>query len=361
MRDKLGYNLRPHESPLKKIKRSFDLSATPEDLKSLSSAFCDYVGVKYAYPCASYSEALMAAFYAVGVGPDANAATSAYNFPEVAGSIELLGGSPVFIDSDIPSFNMNMSHLELMINNELKAVVASHMFGMPCAMDSVMEAAGIYKLFVIEDVNTSLGAVYKGVKCGNWGHISVFNFDSASLIDCGCGGMIATSNEKINARLRAIMNLGYDGSGELRIPAPDFSMSPDIGRNISESLKFIDDLLEYKYMISKHYRRELMYHSEIILPEQNPYALNTFNYFPAYFKNPSTYSKMQKILSKLRFPKRKTPVVLPTSNYYKSKYSLSADSYKNAALTFSNTLFLPNDFSSPFEKIEEMIKEVKGL
>lgn len=362
MRDnKIGYNLKPHESPYKKIRQSFDAPASPGEVAAFAADFCKYTGARFAYPVASYAEALLAAFYALNIGHGSEVATSAYNFPDAAGALEMLGARPVFVDIDIPSYNMNMSHFELMVTNGLRAVIATHMFGTPCQMDAIMEAASIYKLFVIEEVGGSLGGVFKGVKCGCWGHISIFNLDSSSILDCGTGAVVATSNEKVNARLRAITSGGLDQSGELRVPAPAMGMSPEVARIARERLKYIDDLIEYKYMVSKYFRRELMYHTDIVLPDQNPYALNTFNYFPAFFKKADMQSKMARILAKRQLPQRRRPAVLTQAAYYRNNYPISQDAYKNSSLAGSCAVLLPNDFSTPFEAVEETIREMKNL
>jgi len=340
----------------------FEAPAGPDEIRLFSEEFCKYAGVKYAYPVSSYSEAILLAIYALSIPGGSSIAMSAYNFPEVAGAVELSGCRPVFVDIDIHSFTMNMSHFELMLSNNVRAVLASHMFGSPCSIDAVMEAASIYKLFVIEEVGSSLGCVYKGVKCGNFGHISLFNFDQSSLINCGVGGMIATSNEKVNARLKILMNRGYDAvTGELKIPAPDFSMPPEVARIARENLKYIDDILDYKYAIAKTYKKELSADHDISIPEPGPFALHTFNYFAAYCKIRETGQKLMKIVAKHAPPNRKIPVFLPGAQYYKTRYSLASDSYRNAALAADGTVFMPNDLTLPLDRADEIARDIKGL
>lgn len=364
MREKSFYASNIHDNPIKKIKTSFDAPATREELEKLSANFSAYVGVKYAYPVSSFSAALLISFYTLNLDFDSQVALSAFNFPQIPGAIEFFGCKPVFIDIDLANYNANMSHLELMTTSNLKAVIASHMFGAPCSIDAILEASAIYKFFVIEDASTSLGAVYKGARCGSRGHISLFNFDSSSIINCGSGAIIATSNDKINARLKLIFNGGYDESNELKIPVPEFTMSKDKARTINEHLKHIDALIDYKYMIAKHYRREMtIKHNDIRFIEQNNYSLTTFNYLPALVENRDLYNRIARVIAK--YPaaasSRRKPVLLPMAHYYKKNYDLSENDYKNSIKAAENVIFMPNDFTTPIETIENIIKDIKTI
>ncbi len=360
MREKSIYASNIYDSPIKKIKSNFDKPASKDEVKKLSAAFSNYTGIKYTYPVSSFSAALLISFYTLNLDFESQVALSAFNYSQIPGAIEFFGCKPVFIDIDLSNYNANMSHLELMSTANLKAIIASHMFGAPCAIDDIMEAAAIYKFFVIEDASASLGAVYKGIKCGSRGHISLFNFDSSSIIDCGSGAIIGTSNDKINARLELIFNDGYNANGELKIPVPDFSMSNEKARMISEYLKHIDALIEYKYMLAKHYRRDITQkHNEIKFIEQNNYSLTTFNYLPAFIENHELHSKINKILTKHVLPSRKLPTLLTEAYYYKKNYELNSANYKNACKAAEKTIFMPNDFNTPIETIENIIKEIK--
>ncbi len=362
MREKSIYGSNIYDNPVKKIKINFDSPASKEELEKLSADFSKFTGIKYAYPVSSFSAALLISFYTLNLNFDSQVALSAFNFTQIPGAIEFFGCKPIFIDIDLANYNANMSHLELMSTTNLKAVIASHMFGAPCAIDDIMEASAIYKFFVIEDASTSLGAVYKGVKCGGRGHISLFNFDSSSIINCGSGAIIGTSNDKINARLKLIFNGGCDANGELKIPVPDFTMSNEKARLINEHLKHIDSLIEYKYMLAKHYRRDMtIKHNEIRFIEQNSYSLTTFNYLPALVENRDIYNKINKILAKYPIAARKMPTLLPMAHYYKKNYELSGQNYKNAVKASESVIFMPNDFTAPLETIENIIKDIKGI
>lgn len=348
-----------YENPIKNIKTTFETPPSKDEIEKLTKNFAQYIGVKYVYPVSSFSAALLLSFYALDFNFHDQIALSSLNFPQIPGAIELFGCKPLFIDIDSSNYSINLSHLELMINNKLKAVLVSHLFGIPAEIDSLMEAASIYKFLVIEDVSTSLGAVYKGKKCGSFGNISIFNFDSSSLINCENGAIIATSDDKINQRLKIILNKGYDENNELKIPVPEFPMSYEKARLINEYLKHIDSLIDYKYIIAKYYRRELSIKDNIKFIEPNNYSLMTFNYLPIIVENNDLYNKINKIIS--NYDNTTKPVVLPMAYYYKKTYNLSETSYKNTINIFKNTLYLPNSFSITIETVEKIIKEIKAI
>src|SRR5512138_511821 len=119
--------------------------------------------------------------------------------PEIARRAEL---KPVFIDVDTRTFNMDPALIETAITERTRAIVPTHLYGQPCAMDEVMRIAEKYNLVVIEDCAQALGARYRGRRVGTFGHAAFFSFQMLKGINTYGGGMALTDNTALAANIR---------------------------------------------------------------------------------------------------------------------------------------------------------------
>ncbi len=136
-----------------------------EDVRLLEQEIADYLGVKYAIAVNSGTDALIIGLRALGIGHGDEVITTPFSFFATAESISNVGATPVFVDVDIESFNLNPQLIKSKITDRTKAIMPVHLFGYPAAMTQILEIAKEYGLKVIEDCAQSLGAKYFG-DCG---------------------------------------------------------------------------------------------------------------------------------------------------------------------------------------------------
>jgi perosamine synthetase len=117
--------------------------------------------------------------------------------------------APVFVDSDLHTWNMNVNQIESRITPATKAIMAVHTYGLPVDMDPVMDIARKHDLKIIEDAAQAHGMKYKGRPCGSFGDLSTFSFYSNKLVSCGEGGMIVTNDELLAEKCRSLRNLCF--------------------------------------------------------------------------------------------------------------------------------------------------------
>ncbi|MCL6442245.1 MAG: DegT/DnrJ/EryC1/StrS family aminotransferase [Alicyclobacillus sp.] len=177
------------------------------NVKAFEQEVAQYLGVKHAIGVNSGTDALVIALRALGIGPGDEVITTPFTFFATAEAISLVGATPVFVDIDPDTLNIDPNLIEDAITERTKAILPVHLFGKPCEMDVIMDIAERRGLKVIEDCAQSFGAEFEGKKVGTIGYAGCFSFfPSKNLGGCGDGGLIATNDDQfaqISRMLRA--------------------------------------------------------------------------------------------------------------------------------------------------------------
>ena len=177
-----------------------------QSLERTVSEICD---TEYAVGCASGSDALLLALMARDIGPGDEVICPSFTFFATASAIERLGATPVFVDIDPVSYNLDTSLIESAITDRTRAIIPVHLFGQCADMDAIMDIAQANGLYVIEDAAQSIGATYKGRPAGSIGDVGCFSFyPTKNLGGCGDAGILTTNNAEIADRLRLLANHG---------------------------------------------------------------------------------------------------------------------------------------------------------
>ena len=171
--------------------------------------FASFCGTKFAVGVSSGTSALQLALLAMGVGPGDEVITAANTFIATAEAISHTGATPVFVDMDPATFNINVADIEKAITAKTKVIIPVHLYGQPADMDAVLEIAGKHNLLVLEDSAQAQGARYKGKRCGSFGHAAAFSFYPAKNLGAyGDAGAIVTNDADYVDSIRLYMNHG---------------------------------------------------------------------------------------------------------------------------------------------------------
>lgn len=174
---------------------------------ALEERFAALVGTRHAVATSSGTTALHLALLAHGIGRGDEVITTPFTFMASASSILFTGATPVFVDIDERSFNMNPELLEALVTPRTKAIMPVHLYGLPCDMDPILAVAKRHGLAVIEDAAQAVGATYKGRLAGSFG-TGCFSLYATKNIMCGEGGMITTDDDDVAERCRMLRNHG---------------------------------------------------------------------------------------------------------------------------------------------------------
>ncbi|MEG3840347.1 DegT/DnrJ/EryC1/StrS family aminotransferase [Microcoleus sp. herbarium14] len=178
-------------------------------VKSFEREFADYTGVAECVGCNSGTDALILALRALKIGPGDEVITTPFTFFASAETISAVGATPVFVDIDAATFNMDVDRLEAAITEKTKAIMPVHIFGQPVDMTRLMEIATRHNLVVIEDCAQSVGAQWQSRKVGSIGHVGCFSFyPTKNLGACGDGGAVTTNDPALAASMRMLKEHG---------------------------------------------------------------------------------------------------------------------------------------------------------
>lgn len=171
--------------------------------------FAEYVGTSYAISCNSGTDALYLAVLALEIGPGDEVITPSFTFFATAEMVSQTGATPVFVDIDPLTFNLDPHKLEAAITPKTKAIIPVHLFGQPVDMTTVMNIAEKHHLFVIEDCAQATGAKWQDKQVGSWGHINAFSFfPTKNLGGCGDGGAVTTNDPILADKVRMLKEHG---------------------------------------------------------------------------------------------------------------------------------------------------------
>lgn len=182
------------------------------EVKELEERLQAYTGAKHCITVASGTEALLISLMALGIGPGDEVITTAFTFAATAEVIVLVGATPVFVDIESDTGNMNVALVEQSITPRTRAIIPVSLYGQPADMDELNAIAARHQgIVVIEDAAQSFGATYKGRKSCNLSSIGCTSFFPSKPLGCyGDGGAIFTSDDAIAATCREIRVHGQE-------------------------------------------------------------------------------------------------------------------------------------------------------
>ncbi len=165
----------------------------------------------HAIGMSSGTDALVAALMAFNIGPGDEVITPTYSFFATAGAVARLGATPVLVDSEADTFNLDPAATIAAITPRTKAIIPVHLFGQSAELAPILAAAAARNIPVIEDAAQAIGCQYHGKHVGNWGAIGCFSFfPSKNLGGFGDGGLATTTSAELAHRLKLIRNHGME-------------------------------------------------------------------------------------------------------------------------------------------------------
>lgn len=182
-----------------------------EEDAAFEKAFADYCGVEYCIGCGNGLDALMLALKALGVGTGDEVLVPSNTYIATALAVTYTGATPVFVEPDIRTYNIDPMRLEAALTERTKAVMPVHLYGQSCDMEPIMAFAKKHGLYVVEDCAQAHGATYNGKKIGTFGDAAGFSFyPGKNLGALGDAGATVTNNKTLADKIRALGNYGSD-------------------------------------------------------------------------------------------------------------------------------------------------------
>lgn len=189
------------------------ISSAGKYVTAFEQQFADYCGCKYGVAVCNGTVALHLALTALGIGKGDEVIIPTFTMIASAFAVCYTGATPVFVDADKETWNIDVTKIEEKITSRTKAIIPVHIFGLMCDMDSITTIAKKHNLFIVEDAAEAHGAEYKGRKAGSFSNIASFSFFANKNITTGEGGMVVTNDEAIYNKARYFKNLCFPMDG----------------------------------------------------------------------------------------------------------------------------------------------------
>ncbi|MDD4969937.1 MAG: DegT/DnrJ/EryC1/StrS family aminotransferase [Paludibacter sp.] len=201
------------------------ISSAGKYVTEFEKQFADYCDCKYGVAVCNGTVALHLALVALGIGKGDEVIIPSFTMIASAFAVCYTGATPVFVDADKLTWNIDVTKIEEKITSRTKAIMPVHIFGQMCEMDSITKIAKIHKLFILEDAAEAHGAMFNGIKAGAFSDIGSFSFFANKNLTTGEGGMLVTNDEALYNKARYFKNMCFPLDGNRNY------MHNDIGFN----------------------------------------------------------------------------------------------------------------------------------
>jgi dTDP-4-amino-4,6-dideoxygalactose transaminase len=276
--------------------------------------FASHCEVKHCIGVNSGTSALILALQALGIGGKDEVITAANTFIATAEAISLVGATPVFVDMEEKSYNLDPTQLKKAITKKTKAIIPVHLYGQPADMDPILKIAQEKGISVIEDACQAHGALYNGKKTGGWGVMGCFSFyPGKNLGAYGEGGAVTTNDDKLAEKIKMLRDHGSSKKYYHEYVGNNCRLEGIQGAVLAVKLKHLDKWNDGRRRNADLYRKYLE-GTSVKLPVEMPYAKHVYHLFIVRVKN------REKLIDFLKTKSVFTGIHYPIPNHLQNAY-----------------------------------------
>jgi dTDP-4-amino-4,6-dideoxygalactose transaminase len=250
-----------------------------KEVQQFEADFAKFCNTKHCIGVASGTEALHLAVRALGFGAGDEVITAANTYIATALGISFAGATPVLVDADPASYNIDVSKIEKAITKRTKAIIPVHLCGQPADMDPILEIARKHNLKVIEDAAQAHGSEYKGRRCGSMGDMNCFSFyPGKNLGAYGDGGAITTNDPELAERIMLLRNYGQKVKYHHLLKGYNCRLDTMQAAVLSVKLKYIEKWNEQRRQHAALYN-ELFKDTPVVTPQEMSYGKHIYHIY----------------------------------------------------------------------------------
>lgn len=338
-------------------------------LPEFEKKFAKYIGTKYAVAVNSGTSALHLAIKALGVGPGDEVIVTPFSFVASVNCVLFEGATPVFVDIDSDTFNIDPKKIEKKITSRTKAIIPVDVFGVPSDKNAILSIAKKYNLKVIEDTAEALGAEYRGKKVGNFSDCAIFAFYPNKQMTTGEGGMLTTNDNSVYELCKSYRNQGrgVDENWHEHVRLGYNYRISDINCALGISqINKIDKILAMREKVALEYTKQLSKIPGIKVPmsSKDNCKVSWFVYIIQVEHRELFMEELKKlgVASSAYF----SPIHL--MQFYRKKYGFKEGDYPICEAISKRTLALPfytsmtnEDISYVCESVKKVQEKIKSL
>ncbi len=255
------------------------ISSAGRFIGDFEQAFARRFDVAHAVTTNNGTTALHLALVALGIAPGDEVIVPTLTYIASANAVRYCGATPVFVDSEPRTWNLDPEALAAKITPRTRAIMVVHLYGHPADMDPILELARKHALLVIEDAAEALGARYKGRLAGGIGDAATFSFFGNKVITTGEGGMVTTHDGELAKKLRLYRGQGMDSERRYWFPVVGYNYrmtNIEAALGLAQIEKF-DDHFAARARVARWYDERLApLRDRIDLPVAEPWAVHSY-------------------------------------------------------------------------------------
>lgn len=332
------------------------------DVKLFATELQAYLNVKHVVPCANGTDALQLALMALNLKPGDEVITSAFTFIAPIEAIALLGLTPVLVDVDPETFQLDNNQLTKAITKKTKAIIPVHLFGQCCNMQPLMDLAAQHQLFVIEDTAQALGSDYYSDaytrKAGTIGHIGTTSFFPSKNLGCyGDGGAVFTNDPDLAERIHSLANHGMKvryHHDQIGINSRLDTLQASILR---VKLKYLPRFNAARQSAAVFYNKGLVDNANIHTPIKSTYSSHIYHQYTLKITD-GRRNELQQFLKDRGIP---TMVYYPIPPYLQPGYKqfgFNPDQFPVTNALYNQVLSLPMHTELDSEQLQYIIDSI---
>jgi dTDP-4-amino-4,6-dideoxygalactose transaminase len=265
------------------------------EVEAFERAFAEYTGARFCVGVNSGTAAIQLAVMACGLASGDEVVIPANTFFATAEAISTAGATPVFVDAESASYNIDASKIEAAITKHTRAIMPVHLYGQAADLDPIFEIAARRNLLVIEDAAQAHGSLYKGSRVGALGRAGCFSFyPGKNLGAYGEGGAVVTNDAELARRVRLLRDHGSERKYHHEIIGYNFRLEGIQGAILKVKLGHLDKWNELRRRAAARYGELLPESDLLVLPREMPYARHIYH---LYVVRSETRARLQQSLS----------------------------------------------------------------
>ncbi len=341
------------------------ISSKGKYVEEFEERFAEYCGCKYGITTTSGTTALHLALASIGMRKDDEVIIPASTMIATAFAVIYCDATPVLVDAEPETWNMDVEKIEEKITDRTKAIMPVHIYGHPCNMDPILRLAREHNLYVVEDAAEAHGAEYKGKKTGGIGDIGCFSFYANKIITCGEGGMIVTNDEEIAEKVRSLKDLAF--SKERRFLHTDLGFNYRM-TNIQAAIGLaqfekIDELAEMRRRNAHLYNKYLKDVEGLTLPVEKEWAMNVYWMYSILIEDDFGMNRdeLMMALEKKGIETRTFFIPMHEQPVFQNMGLFKGESYPIAEELARKGLYLPSSSGLKEEEIRYVCNAIKEI
>lgn len=333
------------------------------EVKTFEEEMASYTGTHYAVGVASGTDALTLALHGCHVKPGDEVITTPFTFIATTEAITQCGATPVFVDIDPLTFNLDATMIEAKITRKTSAVIPVHLYGQPADMEPILALGKLYNLKIVEDCAQALGAEYRGEKVGSLGNAGCLSFFPAKNLGAyGDGGMVVTDDENIADTVRMLRQHGSKQSYYHLLPGYNSRLDSLQAAILKCKLKYLDAWNESRRKNASAYYRLLSKIEGIEPPVYREGNTPSVNYYTIRLTQPGVNrDELRKYMEAAGI---QTMVYYPLSLHLQKVYTClgyTPGDFPQSELAQEQVLSLPMYPELTVEQIEEISGKIRDF